>query len=394
MTWWMPFDRVDYLRRRFGGFRIESDILCSKGMSLCRYFYDLNAKTKMNKLNSTPMIFFLTVLFLVNGHHSFAQSSSRPESATVEKIMEQAVRNLTMRYNLNKDQTQKTQEIMMRRVHKFLRDHENAVWPLIRDLLKTGLGTKPPEDSDDMKRIGRSALPLVELAKDAIERGNEEWRQYLTPDQQRMHDFDLAEMDRNFQQIDRNFQHWAEGKPTKQLFPQPSQHASTPPRPMKPPTGLPKSEPVMFDPFRIFSVYVEDFTNDYELSQGQIDAARSILKEFKTKAMDFKLSNRDELQQIEKDYAVAQKEGDREKLSLVEVKRKAILKPIYRVFSQMVSRLEALLTSEQLQRFATADQPVPTADAEVLSEDINSEQKNKEKRSEPQQPPSKDEDSD
>lgn len=347
---------------------------------------------KMKKIQVTTSVIGLAMLLSLSSY-TFAQSTSTPESATVEKIMEQAVRNLTMRYNLNEQQTKKTQEIMSREVHKFLREHENDVWPVIRDLLKTGL--KPSDNPEDGKRIGKAALPLIELAKEAIDRGNEEWRQYLTPDQKRMHDFDLNEMDRNFQQIERNFQQLADGSPTKQLFPQPNpNNKATPARPQKPTVGLPQSEPVMFDPFRIFSAHVEDFILLYQLSEGQIDAARSILEEFRSKATDFTNSNREKLAKIERDNTVAQKDGDRKKLAQVEKARKTLLVPIIRLFSQLDDRLKALLTTAQLARFDAADQPAPVKDdVETPSESSDVTQKDKETRPDPQPAPAKDEDS-
>ena len=121
-----------------------------------------------------------------------------PESATVEKIMQQAVRNISRRYNLNEAQTEKTQEIMQREVHRFLREHENEVWPLIRDLLASQLGAKPPSNVDEVKRIGKAARPLAQLAREAIYRGNSEWRMYLTPEQKSTHDYDLGQMEETF----------------------------------------------------------------------------------------------------------------------------------------------------------------------------------------------------
>ena len=38
-------------------------------------------------------------------------------------------------YNLNDEQSAKTQEIMQREVMRFLKEHEDEVWPIIRELL-------------------------------------------------------------------------------------------------------------------------------------------------------------------------------------------------------------------------------------------------------------------
>lgn len=296
------------------------------------------------------------------------------ESATVEKIMEQAVRNIALRYNLNPAQTTKTTEIMTRGVRDFLREHENEVWPVIRDLLSIQLGNKVPDKIADSMRIGRSTRPLIQLAKEAILQGNEEWRKFLTPEQQRIHDYDLAQMEKTFQTIEKNFDQWANGKPTKGLFPGPPPVSQSPPYPTKPKGGLPSPAIDVMDPYRIFSIYVEEFINKYDLTEGQIDSARSILVEFRRKANDYKLANRNALEKINIEANVAQNENNRKKLVLVESKRKQLLKPIYELFSQLDQRLMALLTTAQRQRYAQAEQPVTketTADQSEEADNTN-----------------------
>jgi len=278
--------------------------------------------------------------------------TATPDSATVEKIMEQAVRNISRRYNLNQAQTQKTSEIMTREVHKFLREHESEVWPVIRDLLASQLGAKPPESGEDAKRIGKAARPLFKLAKEAILRGNEEWRMYLTPEQKRMHDYDLTEMDKTFEKVERSFSSWEKGDEGRgPLFPDPPPPNLGPARPKLPPEGLPEPEVEIFRP-SLFETFVEEFIKKYQLDKGQIDSARSILTEFSAKAEDFKNSKKDELRAIAADLRAAHEQANREKLLEAEAARKKLLEPIYELFGQMNERLMALLTTAQLERYA------------------------------------------
>jgi hypothetical protein len=148
-----------------------------------------------------------------------AEARPVPTQATVEMIMTEAVKNIAKRYNLNEAQKQKTDEIMKRDVNKFLKDHEAQVWPIIRDLMTNGF--QPPSNPEDVKRIGNAAAPLLKEAQKAILDGNEEWRQYLTPEQKAMHDYDLGEMEKQFVEVEKGFKSWAEGKPTGGLFPPP-----------------------------------------------------------------------------------------------------------------------------------------------------------------------------
>jgi hypothetical protein len=278
-------------------------------------------------------------------------AGNRPAAATIEKIMAQAVRNIAARYNLNDVQTAEKSKLMKREVHRFLQDHEAEVWPAIRDLLAARLGLEPPESQEDVKRIGKTARPLAELAEKAIFRANEEWRMILTPEQKKMHDFDLAEMEDTFEQIDKNFASWEEGRaPQGPIFPQPK-IAGGPSRPPRPNDGeLPPPHVEVFNPTSIFEVLVEEFIKEYGLDEGQVTSARSILEEFKVKANDFQQDNKHELARIALRHQQAHAERDLKAVNKARVDRKELLKPVYVLCDEMDGRLRGLLTTAQIQR--------------------------------------------
>ncbi len=294
-----------------------------------------------------------------------AEAKPVPTQATVEMIMNEAVKNIAKRYNLNEAQKQKTDEIMKRDVNKFLKDHEAQVWPIIRDLMSNGF--QPPTNPEDVKRIGNAAAPLLKEAQKAILDGNKEWRQYLTPEQQAMHDYDLGEIDKQFVEAEKNFKSWAEGKPSGALFPAPPMDRS-PPTPKMHTAGLPKPPPPpepeveIFVRESLFDSYVEDFIKQYELDPAQIDAARSILAEFKQKAGAFKESNRAELTKVAIEHKSAMDGKDRDRIAKAEADRKKLLEPVYVLFGEMDERLKALLTSAQLERHGGKQNAVPKLD--------------------------------
>jgi len=277
-------------------------------------------------------------------------ASGLPTQATIEMIMNEAVKSIARRYNLNEAQTQKTDEIMKRDVNKFLKEHEADVWPVIRDLIASGFGAKPPQNPEEVKRIGKAAEPLLKLAKDAVYDGNREWRKCLNEEQKATHDYDLAEMDKAFTKIEQNFRSWTDGRPVDGgIFPPPEPDHS-PPTPRQPPPGLPEPEIEIFIRATIFDTFVEEFIKEYVLDPAQIDAARSILAEYKSKANDFKEANRDRLSKIAREYKEAMDSHDRERIAKAEADRKKLLEPVYELFGQMDERLKALLTTAQVER--------------------------------------------
>jgi len=292
-----------------------------------------------------------------------ADGEKRPElstypaaAATIENILNTAVQNIARRYNLNESQTRYTDEMMKTEVHKFLLEHENVVWPVIRDLLSTQVIGKAPDDDAKMKSIGKVTRPLAELAKEAILRSNAQWREILTDEQKKVHDFDLSEMEKQFERIDANLESWEQGKRTEDSIFGSNKRVveGSPPRPPKPPEKELRESPVeeSLKITTLFDTFAEEFIKEYDLSESQIDTARSILKEFKAKANDFKNTKKHEFAELASEQKQAIEARDRGKLKEVEAKRKTLLEPVYTLFGEMEGRLKGLLTSAQLERSA------------------------------------------
>jgi len=308
------------------------------------------------------IVLVLVAMLTVPHAHVRAQSEEKtPEqlapseysatAATVERIMDQAVTNIAIRYNLNELQTQYTGDLMKREVRRFLREHEGEVWPAIRALLSAQFRT--PSEPDEIKRIGSLTRPIAKLAADAIYRANEEWRQYLTDDQKKMHDFDMSEMRKTFSYVDENLSKWEKGEPVagSGFFPTPTTELG-PPVPPKPPIRSADGIPVVVPKTNILTTFVEEFIKEYNLDEAQIVAARSILAEFKTKADAFMNSKKDEFSRIAAKREEAERERDVKAIRLAMTEHKELLQPFYLVFGEMEERLKGLLTSTQIEEHA------------------------------------------
>ncbi len=308
------------------------------------------------------------------------ETSRSASAATVETIRKAAVRNIAARYNLNELQAKLTDELMEREVYRFLAEHEETVWPMIRDLLACQLGANPP-GIEKSRQIGKSALPIIAEVKKAIFQANDEWRTILSDEQKTMHDWDLSEMEKQFQKINKNMQSWANGTPNSDgLFP-PQDMAGSPRRPKLPADGwLPGGSPTdmrvaqhtkektqpriepkveMFHP-DVFEKFVEEFIKDYNLDEGQIDSARSILTEYKGKAALFYKKSAAQLTSLENQERQAQRPFDRKAVAKIRQQRKQLWQPIYDLFAQMEARLKALLNRTQLAQYNEKQPATPT----------------------------------
>lgn len=302
----------------------------------------------------------------VSGVAEALETGRTPAAATLEKIMEAATRNIAIRYNLDEAQRAYTEMMMKTEVRRFLKEHENEVWPVIGDLLRTRLGLDPP-DREDAMRIGKAAKPLLGAAREYIFKANEEWRAILNPEQLKVHDFDLADMNRQFDVIGGNFDSWAEGEPNPGgIFPRSPKGRGQPKRPLKPDVVQPQHR--MFDPNPMLATLVEEFIKAHKLDDGQITAARSILEEFKGKANDVTVSKKRELAAALAARNDALQRRDRPGLKKAVADHKKLLKPIYQLCDQMTERLEGLLTTAQRQRQANSsgdDEPASKAPHKV-----------------------------
>jgi hypothetical protein len=282
------------------------------------------------------------------------------EYFNVEQILDVIVRNIASRYNLNEAQTQYTDELMKREVNKFLREHSDAVWPVIRDLVAGQQIGEPPQDPEELRKLGKSAKPLAKLAEEAIFKANEEWRTILSDDQIKMHDHDLAEMRKQFKGIHENIESWEKGTPLRNnIFPPPEVSPDEPRRPSKPPAGLPDAKPELpKDEHKgrvtltadMFETYVEEFIKDNELDAGQVTSARSILKEFQDRAQAHIDANREALEKANAAMEAARNKRDHKALAEAEAQQREILEPLNELFKKMDERLQGLLTSTQRER--------------------------------------------
>lgn len=282
-----------------------------------------------------------------------APADFKRSSATVEAIMTQAVKNIGKRYALNDIQLRQTDDLMKREVRRFLIDHEDKIWPAIRSMISYGMGTKPPDDLDEAQRFAKEIRPLIELARESIFEANNEWREILQPDQLRVHDFDMREMRKTFEHIGKSLDEWEAGNPGRQIFPTPRRVTNGPSRPAEPPIAESiKRNPIIktLDPDILTSI-VEQFIKEYNLDDGQMSAALSILAEFRGKAKSYQDSKRIEFRDVDNEIGRASRERDIKARKLAEQKKKELLRPFYEITKEMEGRLRGLLTSAQLARY-------------------------------------------
>jgi hypothetical protein len=269
---------------------------------------------------------------------------------TIGRMMDQAALNIGYRYNLNEEQLEKTREMIYEGVNSFIVEHQDEVWPMVKSMLAANLGSKPPESIEDLKRVGKVTLRVVEEAKKLIYEKNAEWRKLLSEDQKRMHDFDLQEMDKHFATLEENLKAWERGeKRAAPLFPAPQVYPDEPPRPVKPSQGIPepKVELIALD---FFETRLNEFIKEYDLDPSQLTSAQSIMKQYQQEARDYMRANKQKFVEVIGVQDEAKTLGDRKRKAEADAEHRRLLEPISELAGKMDSRLKALLTTAQIER--------------------------------------------
>ena len=268
-------------------------------------------------------------------------------------MIEQAVRNISQRYNLNTEQHNITQKMMEEGVNRFLMEHADEIYPLIRDLTRAELNGRNLSVSQ-RKRVGQAAKPLIDGAKAEILRYNAEWREVLSQEQKRLHDWDLREMEGQFAQIHDSFDKMKEGLPVDNpIFPEPASKSDEPPRPNRP-KKTPKPPPPVIarGESDVFDNYVEKFIKDYKLDAGQKATARSILKEYRAYADAYRQVKKDDYARARKQADQARKDHDIEKLKAAEKQIDKLNERISEFLAQMKERLMTIPRESQKRAYA------------------------------------------
>ncbi len=133
---------------------------------------------------------------------------TQPQLWNVDRMMEDAVMQITRRYNLNKEQEKYTRLMLKDKVRAFLGEHESDVRELLKESFEMKIKGSQP---DALKSWSERAQPIYEAAMTAILEGNLEWGDILDNEQKKTHEQDLAMMRTQFKRINTTLDGWKGG---------------------------------------------------------------------------------------------------------------------------------------------------------------------------------------
>lgn len=277
---------------------------------------------------------------------------NNPELWNTEQMMEEAVIQISRRYNLNDAQTDYTRLLLTSRVRAFLDVHEKDIRELLRESIDLRLGLKPGSGEAYQKWAERAG-PIYEAAQKAILDGNTEWREILDEQQKVTHDADLAAMHTNFQHVSRMLDGWKAGNAPPMLAN--AQQGQNAQKSGLSGGGTTAGEGRVSDPQQpviqrqvedSWLAYVNRFIDTYQLDEKQgISARDKIYKDIRDQATRYRDLKKDEFAALDAETLSPKPKMDKQE---IERRRKKLERPIGELFLTLDQRLRTLPDQSQL----------------------------------------------
>jgi hypothetical protein len=266
---------------------------------------------------------------------------NNPELWDVQAMMEDAVKQIARRYNLNDAQENYTRLLLVKKTTAFLQEHEKDIRELLKESIDLRLGVIKG-DADIYKRWAERAAPIYESAKEAILDGNMEWRNVLDEEQIKTHDLDLSLMKTQFEQVSRTLDTWrGGGGPSGAL----SRGVAGGGPQQRSELGQPQTV-IQMHPEDQWLAYVNKFIQTYHFDEKQSIAAREkIHKEMHGQARKYREKQQKEFEKINE---VIKTDPKKIKPSELVQRRQDLEKPIRDLFVDMHQRLMQLATGRQI----------------------------------------------
>lgn len=261
-------------------------------------------------------------------------------------MMEEAVLQISRRYNLNKDQEDYTRHLLVNRVTVFLEKYEPEVRELLKESIDLRVGKKAGTPQAYASWAIRAA-PLYAEAQKAILEGNQEWRDILTDEQKKTHDSDIAQMKSNFQNVDRLLEGWKEGKGTSVL--------AQAGRNIQSGGDATSQRGQVSDPQRPIErtqvednwlAYVNKFIQTYKLDEKQAISARDkIYKDIRDEVVKYREKKKEDFATLDAEVLAPK---PKLKPQEIDQRRQELEKPIQEKFVLLDSRLRQLVDRKQM----------------------------------------------
>ena len=292
-----------------------------------------------------------------------------PTERLTEYALHRWCGQVTDQYQLDAEQAAQLERMMFRRWPRWMKDNRSQLQPLFNEFMENRLAPQPPSAEQVSDWAGR-ALRMFDSGRRELDAAQADFRQWLSPTQKMRFDADVTKVNVGMELFEQKLRTWQEGRYVRdELWKQPywerrrereaapdaeqrqaadaAQAESAPARPDA------ESEVVPLDKWES---YVVTFVRKYSLDAEQTTSAWTIMGDLRARADRYRDRHSAEYARIEDKLA----ESDTEAREPLVARREALDEPLARLFEELKTRLERLLT--EAQRRAVEGAPQATAE--------------------------------
>jgi hypothetical protein len=302
-----------------------------------------------------------------------------PTEKIIHLALQRILREVTLECQLTPEEAGVFQKELVSRWPAFARKYRPLLQPVVNEFLEVTISGDPPT-KEQVTHWAQVFEPVVRAARSEIDATSQSVRKILRPAQVKLWDEYHSRLWKQYGSVEGELRKLAQGqfdpRTWQVVWSKPPAEARLPvgvsvsptTRPAGAPTdgrysGQPRgavapvrtgSEHSTADggipgsrrptrPLDAWEQYVRQFIDRYKLDPGQANAAMSVLKDLQRRSAEYRLKHRQEIERLERLLAAA----DAEARPGIQRKLDDLLAPANRLFDELRSRLDGLLTESQ-----------------------------------------------
>jgi hypothetical protein len=283
------------------------------------------------------------------------------QDASVKTMIDLVSRSVARRYDLRPDQANVAHDMLLKNTQKFMQQHFNdlvVLIPKMQDMRMKAVGghLSPTEVQD----LARKLAPIYKDATELIVSENDKFHDILDDKQKLIHQQDMDQMKADVVKTQSKLNRWKQGGYKEGEFlndnrPRNKQGQKKPIISVKPK----EQELMSMTSVSYWEQYVKLFVESFQLDQGQIPMAYSILTEMKDRAKAYREDHSRQYAEIKKNLdqltkVNATQPDQNEELKAWQKKLEKLEQPLLDMFNELKDRLMAIPTDDQRKAFQGA----------------------------------------
>ena len=287
-----------------------------------------------------------------------------PTTLMIDGVLARWADDLALRYDLDEDAARRLQHELSQDWRKFIHENRPVLQPLLNEYVEARLALGPP-DPEVVRTWSERAGPVLSKIERQLHNTRRDLRARLDPVRQGMLDVRSIEANAMLKILEAKLEAWKQGRfETHEWWDETARSRQEAARRAEPhaSTASSKVNSRIDTEMRRWDYFLRQFVQRYLLDDTQSQAAYSIARECKQRALEHRDRYRARLATLEKSVGDATEYTTEQSAEF-----NAMYGPIDALFAEMKTRLEQIPTTEQVEREGTEGEAETTAPGQASS---------------------------